>query len=382
MVRKFIQLAVNEKILIVFLFASSSSLCLSQTQHYYADSENSNETSLSISLEQITKHFEQNEVIEVEKLITSEFLSQITNVSNKVLVEQYTSKWIENYADAFPETFLIHCMAGGESSATKKIYNSLTNNISKNCARWSLMVRGETLNEEPIVAKQGTFFRNDHELWDDLPTRSGENSIYKQFYLQRRTFLPLLYREIGCGVVIVRDDHVPVPWGNEPKPNINFFPYLVPKSDLLLGDAAGRQASSRRSGYTSFLPSISLYYGTLPPVPDNKVWEFFSQMYSPYLFLGGQIISSKQCDEINGRIHIFSRSLVSKKLFCKQIDIECSEQDLMISKPINFSLHSEGKSFHIEFYTAGPDIPWSEPLPTKEFNWEILLKARKSVSPQ
>ena len=355
MVRRFSKETVRMELFIIFLFASSASWCFSQTQDSYIDAVYS-KVSFSNDLALITRCLEKNELNEIQTFTTPSFLSGITNSANKVLVQQYAQRWIEKYSDSFPEVFLIHCMADGDPTVTKEIYHSLTNRISKNCARWSLMVKGETLDDEPLRPKQGKYFKNDYELWDAWPARSKDNSITKQFYLKRIGLLPLLHREIGCGIVVVRADNVPVPWGNELKPNLNFYPYQVPKNELFSVNDTQQLTASRRLGYTAFLPSIALHYGNLPSTPDNKVWTFFKKLYSPYIFLGGQVISSQSCNEIRGNIYLISRSLVCKKLTSKELNFSNSEQDLVISQPICFSLNSEGESFHIEFSNAAKGV--------------------------
>ncbi|HSR87942.1 MAG TPA: hypothetical protein VLL07_03230, partial [Pontiella sp.] len=73
-------------------------------------------------------------------LITYDFLHSITNAEFQLLAQPYTGKWASENGDRFPESFLLHCLAGGDVAVFTNQYDSLTNLVSRNCIRWCLMV--------------------------------------------------------------------------------------------------------------------------------------------------------------------------------------------------------------------------------------------------
>ena len=319
------------------------------------------------SLESIAECLEQNRLELLHDLITIDFLNGITNSVFRVTALSYIGEWINNYGNEFSEAFLLYCMAGGEMQPLAERYDNLDNIVSKNCIRWCLMVRGVELlsGEGKITSKQGTFFGFDEKRWYCTPAilYMQDNAIFKPFIVKRRGMLPKLQQFAGGGTVVVRNDQVPVPWGNGMYPDINSYPYLVPKSWLKPPSNYKTGIWNRRQfpvTWNSMVSSFgsgseSVYTDDLHPNTGNRTWDFFVKLNSPFLFLGGQVIARQSSSIISGQFHSFSRILVSHKLN-KRNFMDDSVQDLVVSPPVFFKLAPEADGPRAAFTYPGVSI--------------------------
>lgn len=310
------------------------------------------------ALTNISVNLEQGRLDEARDLIGYDFMHSATNRSNQILLQKYTSYWVQICGDSFPEAFLIHALAGGDMSLIVEQYDKLSNLVSKNCARWALMVTSTPLNEtiQPI---QKHYFYCDLGEWRTFPARNYNGKFSHWATFRSRQPVPCLSRCLSEAVIPVREDHVPVPWGNRMKPSVDAMPFLVSKEDLHLNRRGyGRQHLSsdpaRRRWYSSEAQGVGL--STVNEIISltrrNKVWDFFIMNYEPFEFLGGQIIGLHRAPEIRGRFHYFMRVLVSKKMGAESF-LEDAKQDILLSPAVGFEIALEGETPRIKFLHSG-----------------------------
>ncbi|MDF7802010.1 hypothetical protein P4C99_21215 [Pontiellaceae bacterium B1224] len=344
-------------LLFVFLYNSAGFTVLTNLVDDIPFCEILDDETFTNKLDEISESLDRVDLVSARKSISFEFLHTITNDFLRVSALQYTRSWIANYGDIFPEGMLLHCMAGGKMDPILHQYGMLDNPISKNCARWCLMVRSTPLDEDEICAQQGSFFYCDEKRWYATPAvvYIEDNKIFKPFTVKRKGLFPKLQQYAGGHLCVVRDDQVPVPWGSSMYPDLNAYPFVVPNAGPHNSSLKGGKNFSVHTGSVVDNQgghTVGLTVGDLSPRTDNKTWKYFASLYSPFMFLSGQAVAPKTSSAISGRFHRFCRIRVSSKRnksnFC-----EVATQDIVISNPINFELVQDTDRNRITFAYPG-----------------------------
>lgn len=309
-----------------------------------------------VALEQVSDCLEGGHLAIAFETISFDFLHSITNKKYRPITLAHTRNWVAKYGETFPEAFLLHCLADGEMGIVSGQYASLGNLVSRNCVRWCLLVRNEPLIEAPLQAVQGHYFTNDRERWFAVPARVIDGKRISKLFISTRIF-PVWNQVVGESVVMTRADKVPVPWGNGMLPDMERYPFTAPDDWLrrsILGDSVRRSVCFGRRAIP-FVPSVRAGFGVLKANEPSRVWNFFTAVYSPFMSMGGQVVSSGTSGKVDGSFHYLTRVLVSKNMF-KKDRMQNAKQDLMLSPPIDFSLAKKDGDLLVEFSWPGPTI--------------------------
>ena len=316
------------------------------------------EVDLNRVLSSITVSLEQKKAEDVSLMISREFLNAITNEVNQSQILGYTSDWINKHGDVFPESMLLHCLAGGDMEVIQKQYDQFNNIVSKNYARWCLMVRDEPL-EQRITSQSGKYYSYEdyYTRYRAIVRRNGnQNSLHKCSFIkkkkwQRRPIVVMDYKAI-----VLRADGVPVPWGLYRSPDIFYIPFEVARETLEKKFPWGRAIPARFGGNSFGIAEtvpVCLSYGRMAYSDRNLVWGFFLENLPPLIFIAGQPISIVNTNTpFSGEIRHLTRIIISKEkekeAFYNDLDIE---QDILVSSPIEY---------RVEFFGGRPEIEWLE----------------------
>lgn len=332
--------------------------------------------SLVAVLENLNDQFEAGNFSFARSLISYDFLHATTNSQYQGSILPYTRSWIAHYGEEFPEAFFLHCLAGGNIGLVVERYETLDSLISRNYARWCLMVRNEPLVEDPLEVTEGAF-SFDQELWDHVPAKLIAGARFSKAYSVTR-LLPVWSQIVDESVVVSRPDGVPVPWGNEMTPEIGRYPGR-PTESMLRVNADSKEVR-RPPVYgrhiSPYVSPIGVGWGTLRANENNRIWNFFVAVHAPYLSIGGQVVSADPSVRMEGSFRYLTRILVSKRLRPPEDWTGSAEQELYLSPPINFSVRQNENLLTVDFSWDGPTIA----LEPKSYE-ELLEEARLGLPP-
>ena len=301
----------------------------------------------------ITADLELGKGGEVSSQLADEFFDAITNETNQAQVLEHTYDWIDKYGDVFPESMLLHCLAGGKMDIVREKYGQLDSLTSKNCARWCLMVREEVLDES-ITPRQGKYFyyKELHPGFKEVVFHGDQNRMRKIYLLKKRGLIPRLSHLATDSYTVVRADHVPVPWSGWMLPNVKYVPFVLTEDLLEWTPCWGEEPFYNiKSCVVGLNFQVGVECKKLEPNGRNKVWDFFIANQPPFIFVGGQPVSIARAGvSVEGNIHNVVRILVSKKKskeeFYEDSDLE---QEVYITPPIGYVVQYDGERPRVVF---------------------------------
>ena len=312
-------------------------------------------------LRSITADLELGKGGEGSSQLADEFFDAITNETNQSQVLEHTHDWIDKYGDDFPESMLLHCLAGGKMDIVREKYGQLDSFVSKNCARWCLMVREEVLDESITPTRQGKYFYYKGFSTNYKEVVFGDqNRVAKIYMLKKRGLIPRLSHQATDSYTVVRADHVPVPWSGGMFPNVNHVPFPLSRDLLEWTPGWGMEPVYNRKCYDMGfgLPPVGVECKKIEPNGRNKVWDFFIANQPPFIFVGGQPVSiARKGVSVEGNIHYVARILVSKKKSKEEFYVDGDlEQEVYITPPIGYVVQYDGERPRVVFKRGQPVI--------------------------
>ena len=306
----------------------------------------------------ITVDLELGKEGEISSQLADEFFDAITNETNQTQVLGYTHDWIEKYGDAFPESLLLHCLAGGKMDIVREKYGQLDSLVSKNCARWCLMVRDEVLDES-IIPRNGKYFscKDSSPSFRVIVFSGNDNRAKKSYFLKKRGLISRSVNIISDSHTVTRADRVPVPWSMLMFPDMSRVPFPLSRGLLESTSRWGMEPVSNRGLRIMGLvaPLIRVECIKLEPYGLNKVWDFFIANQPPFICVGEQPVSiARAGTSIEGNIHCVARILISKKKskdeFYADRDLK---QEVCITSPLGYAVQYDGERPRIVFGEKG-----------------------------
>jgi len=189
-----------------------------------------------------------------------------------------------------------------------------------------------------------------------------------------------LHQVIGEGLVVERDDGVPVPWGNRMDPDFDRYPHItsgpwVERRSVSCCPVDADRTPNRRGDLFIYSSSVGVHTNVLWAHESNRVWNFFAKEQPPLVFVGGQAVATPSDSVLKGSFHYLCRVLVARNGFRKH-PMEHAEQDLLISPPIHFEFAQDESATNINFSWEG------ETIYRKSMSYEEALEdARKGEPP-